>query len=67
MLGKGILPDPWREQLPEGALASLLGTLLFIVCAHKYFEDLVLLHVSGGKKETFISPTRLSILIKIRR
>lgn len=66
MLGKGVLSDHWREQLPEGALASLLGTLIFIVHTHKYFEDLVLLRVSGGKK-TFISPTRLSILIKIRR
>lgn len=66
MLGKGISPDHWRGQLPEGALASLLGTLIFIGPAHKYFEDLVLLRVSGGKK-TFISPTRLSILIKIRR
>lgn len=55
-------------ELPEGqdTPASLPGTLTFILRAYKSVEDLFLFHVRGGKRETCVSPTRLSIF-KIRR
>lgn len=63
--GGGGLPGAlWREKPPEGQAtdASLPRTLIFILHAYKSVKDLFLFHVRGGKRETFISPTRLLFL-----
>lgn len=62
--GRGLPWALWRGKPPEGQPtdASLPGTLILILHAYKSVKDLFLFHVRNGKRETFISSTRLLIL-----
>lgn len=46
----------------QATLPALLGALVFASHASKSVEDLVLFHLGSGKRDTSISPTRLSVL-----